>query len=44
VRRRVRNWVEGLDRMLPDERQAVLDAIAGRFNQRLPTPPNYSPV
>jgi DNA adenine methylase len=44
VRRRVRNWVEGLDRMLPDERQAVLDAIAGRFIERLPTPQNYSPV
>jgi DNA adenine methylase len=40
VRRRVRNWVDGLNRMLPDERQAVLDAITGRFNQRLPTSPN----
>jgi DNA adenine methylase len=31
VRRRVNNWVNGLERMLPDERQAVIDAIAGRF-------------
>lgn len=40
VRRRVRNWCNGLDRMLPDERQAILDAIAGRYIQRLPTSPN----
>jgi hypothetical protein len=32
VRRRVRNWVGGLERMTPEERQAVLDAIGGRWN------------
>jgi DNA adenine methylase len=40
VRRRVKNWVNGLDRMLPDERQAVLDAIAGRYIPRLPASPD----
>jgi DNA adenine methylase len=42
VRRRVKNWVNGLDRMLPDERQAVLDAIASRHIQRLPASPPKS--
>lgn len=31
VRRRVRNWTQGLSRMRPDERQAVLDAIEARW-------------
>ena len=31
VRRRVRNWVDGLARMMPAERQAVLDAIDARW-------------
>lgn len=35
VRRRVRNWVDGLARMAPAERQAVLDAIEKRW---LPQP------
>lgn len=34
VRRRVRNWVDGLARMLPSERQAILDAIDRRYFQR----------
>jgi DNA adenine methylase len=34
VRRRVRNWVDGLGRMQPAERQAILDAIEGRYFQR----------
>lgn len=36
VRRRVRNWVGGLDRMEPAERQAVLDAIGVRYFPRDP--------
>jgi len=31
VRRRVRNWTQGLARMQPAERQAVLDQIAARW-------------
>lgn len=38
VRRRVRNWVDGLARMLPEERQAVLDAIEGRWLSRPQSP------
>jgi hypothetical protein len=34
VRRRVRNWVHGLERMAPAERQAVLDAIEASWLQR----------
>jgi DNA adenine methylase len=34
VRRRARNWVDGLARMEPAERQAVLDAIEGRWLSR----------
>jgi DNA adenine methylase len=39
VRRRVRNWVSGLGRMQPAERQAILDEIHSRYFQR-PLPAN----
>jgi len=34
IHRRVRNWTAGLARMLPHERQAVLDAIEARYFSR----------
>lgn len=39
VKRRVRNWLGGLDRMQPAERQAVLDAIGTRRYQSQGNPP-----
>lgn len=38
VRRRVRNWTSGLERMHPVERQAIIDAIAAKYFVR-PEPP-----
>lgn len=43
IRRRVRNWTAGLARMLPDERQAVLDAIEAKWLVR-PTATNSAPL